>query len=74
MKHRLGSTLFAALLAGTTLVATPVLAQTAPSGQPALNKVMTFDHQVTGITVSKDGRIFVNFPRWSEDARSRSPN
>jgi hypothetical protein len=32
-----------------------------------LKKVATFDHQVTGVTVSEDGRIFVNFPRWSED-------
>lgn len=32
-----------------------------------LQKVATFDHQVTGVTVSEDGRIFVNFPRWSED-------
>jgi sugar lactone lactonase YvrE len=29
--------------------------------------VATFDHQVTGVTVSEAGRIFVNFPRWSED-------
>lgn len=32
-----------------------------------LQKVATFKHQVTGVTVSEDGRIFVNFPRWSED-------
>ncbi|WP_245292901.1 SMP-30/gluconolactonase/LRE family protein [Pararhizobium arenae] len=32
-----------------------------------LEKVATFDHQVTGVTVAEDGRIFVNFPRWSED-------
>ncbi|RWX30883.1 SMP-30/gluconolactonase/LRE family protein [Rhizobium leguminosarum] len=32
-----------------------------------LQKVATFDHQPTGVTVSEDGRIFVNFPRWSED-------
>lgn len=32
-----------------------------------LQEVATFDHQVTGVTVSEDGRIFVNFPRWSED-------
>ncbi|CAN7671752.1 L-dopachrome tautomerase-related protein [Rhizobium sp. LjRoot98] len=32
-----------------------------------LEKVTTFKHQVTGVTVSEDGRIFVNFPRWSED-------
>ena len=27
-----------------------------------------FPHQVTGVTVSEDGRIFVNFPRWTEDS------
>jgi sugar lactone lactonase YvrE len=32
-----------------------------------LEAVATFDHQVTGVTVSETGRIFVNFPRWSED-------
>ncbi|WP_337269431.1 SMP-30/gluconolactonase/LRE family protein [Oryzifoliimicrobium ureilyticus] len=32
-----------------------------------LQKVATFKHQVTGVTVSEDSRIFVNFPRWSED-------
>jgi sugar lactone lactonase YvrE len=32
-----------------------------------LEEVATFDHQVTGVTVSEDGRIFVNFPRWTED-------
>jgi sugar lactone lactonase YvrE len=32
-----------------------------------LKPVATFDHQVTGVTVSETGRIFVNFPRWSED-------
>ena len=33
-----------------------------------LTEVATFEHQVTGVTVSEDGRIFVNFPRWAEDA------
>jgi hypothetical protein len=33
-----------------------------------LQPVATFDHQVTGVTVAPDGRIFVNFPRWTEDA------
>jgi len=32
-----------------------------------LQEVAKFDHQVTGVTVAEDGRIFVNFPRWSED-------
>ena len=35
---------------------------------PELFEVATFDHQVTGVTVSEGGRIFVNFPRWTEDA------
>jgi hypothetical protein len=35
---------------------------------PQLQQVAKFEHQVTGVTVSKDGRIFVNFPRWTEDA------
>jgi hypothetical protein len=44
-----------------------------------LEQVVAFDHQVTGITVSADGRTFVNFPRWTDDApvsvadRSRDP-
>lgn len=29
--------------------------------------VAEFGHQVTGVTVAGDGRIFVNFPRWTED-------
>ncbi|MDB5623112.1 MAG: hypothetical protein JWR39_1675 [Devosia sp.] len=39
----------------------------APS-QPWVEKVADFAHQVTGVTVSETGRIFVNFPRWSEDS------
>ena len=34
---------------------------------PSLNLVAEFDHQVTGVTVTRDGRTFVNFPRWTED-------
>ncbi|QAY78232.1 SMP-30/gluconolactonase/LRE family protein [Sphingosinicella sp. BN140058] len=37
-----------------------------PSGR--LSLVARFDHQVTGVAVSEDGRIFVNFPRWTEDS------
>ncbi len=39
----------------------------AEAAQPELTEVARFDHQVTGVTVSADGRIFVNFPRWTED-------
>ncbi|WP_419826364.1 L-dopachrome tautomerase-related protein [Sphingomonas sp.] len=35
---------------------------------PALERVAGFDHQVTGVAATADGRRFVNFPRWTEDA------
>lgn len=54
-----------ALLTGTMVNPLPARAQ---EGKAALTKVASFEHQVTGITVARDGRIFVNFPRWSEDA------
>ena len=55
------------LMTGVMAVVSPVVAQeTAAPG--SLTKVAGFAHQVTGITVARDGRIFVNFPRWSEDA------
>ncbi len=47
------------------------LAASAPAraqDSPALTKVASFEHQATGIAVGKDGRVFVSFPRWSEDA------
>ncbi|TNC68797.1 L-dopachrome tautomerase-related protein [Rubellimicrobium roseum] len=34
----------------------------------ALEEVARFDHQVTGVAATEDGRVFVNFPRWTEDA------
>ncbi|MEN3274881.1 MAG: hypothetical protein V7631_671 [Massilia sp.] len=36
-------------------------------GRAAIELVARFEHQVTGVTVSEGGRIFVNFPRWTED-------
>ena len=33
-----------------------------------LTLVAEFDHQVTGVAVVDDGRRFVNFPRWTDDA------
>jgi sugar lactone lactonase YvrE len=33
-----------------------------------LQQAAQFEHQVTGVTVSEQGRIFVNFPRWTEDS------
>jgi len=50
-------------------------AQAAPETRPEhrrpgamLQQAAQFEHQVTGVTVSEQGRIFVNFPRWTEDA------
>ena len=37
-------------------------------GEAKLDRVANFDHQVTGVAATEDGRVFVNFPRWSEDA------
>ena len=38
------------------------------SGSARLVAVAHFDHQVTGVTMTPQGRLFVNFPRWAEDA------
>ncbi|WP_018045479.1 L-dopachrome tautomerase-related protein [Methylobacterium sp. 88A] len=60
--------LAALLLSGT--ITTGAAAAEAQPGPAAgtLTKVASFEHQVTGVTVSKDGRVFVNFPRWTEDS------
>ncbi|WP_082652335.1 L-dopachrome tautomerase-related protein [Aureimonas sp. AU12] len=69
MQHSITS----AMLAGTALllVSAQTLAQPAPAmptSKASLEQVAAFPHQVTGVTVSEDGRIFVNFPRWTEDS------
>ncbi|SFL26000.1 L-dopachrome tautomerase-related protein [Methylobacterium pseudosasicola] len=55
-------------LAGPALAQEPVAATSPPAGSAALTQVARFQHQVTGVTVAQDGRIFVNFPRWTEDS------
>ena len=59
-----------AVLTGACLCS--MVSAQSPSKQPGvqarLQQVAEFDHQVTGVTVARDGRIFVNFPRWTEDA------
>jgi sugar lactone lactonase YvrE len=63
----------AGLASGTA----PAQPQAAPTAQPEhhrapaalqLQQAAQFEHQVTGVTVSERGRIFVNFPRWTEDS------
>jgi sugar lactone lactonase YvrE len=67
-RSRLASVLLSWLTcAALPLVASTAHAQPATERAPTLTKVASFKHQVTGVTVSTDGRIFVNFPRWSED-------
>ena len=52
------------LAAGLALVAGGASAQQAP----ALTREAAFEHQATGVAVTADGRRFVNFPRWTDDA------
>jgi sugar lactone lactonase YvrE len=68
---------FALVVAGASLSSgtAPAQTQAAPTAQPehrradrALQQAAQFEHQVTGVTVSERGRIFVNFPRWTEDS------
>ena len=52
-----------ALLAAAALArAQPARAQTVP-----LDQVAQFEQQPTGVAVTLDNRIFVNFPRWEQD-------
>lgn len=47
---------------------TPVLVQTEA---PKITKIASFKgQQVTGVSVSNDGRIFANFPRWREGVKN----
>ena len=55
------SKLLAPLLAGALLAG-------AAGPAPTLTQVAAFPHEVTGVAVAPDGRIFVNFPRWTDDA------
>jgi sugar lactone lactonase YvrE len=61
-KAIVGVAVLGALAAGAAYAASGARADS------GLKKVATFDHQVTGVSVSADGRIFVNFPRWTDDA------
>jgi sugar lactone lactonase YvrE len=59
--------LILSLLLGLSFTAASSLAR-AEAEKSALETVATFPgQQVTGVTVSKSGRVFVNFPFWSDD-------
>ena len=62
----------ALLAAGAAVVARGARAAPPPRGGlaralPPLEQVAGFEGQVTGVAVSRDGRMFVNFPRWEKD-------
>ena len=48
--------------------AAPLRAETPAPPRPALKQVASFQHQATGVAVTHDGRIFLSFPRWTEDS------
>jgi sugar lactone lactonase YvrE len=53
-------------LASTLLGAGTITYAQAHAGE--LKQEAQFDHQATGVAVTADGRRFVNFPRWTDDA------
>ncbi|WP_313535156.1 L-dopachrome tautomerase-related protein [Sphingomonas sp.] len=60
---------YAAGIAAIGLIAAAAAGVAHAQGRSSqLTQVAQFDHQVTGIAVTEDGRRFVNFPRWTDDA------
>ena len=54
-----------AMMAGAVLAAASLIQA---ADKPVLEEVASFPtQQVTGVTVSAEGRVFVNFPYWSDD-------
>jgi len=56
-----------ALGSAAVLAVAAGVASTARRRSP-LTRVARFEHQVTGVAAAEDGRLFVNFPRWTDDA------
>ncbi len=66
---RLCVTRTAAGFALLTAFAAPAVGQSASAPtRSGLQIIAEFPHQVTGVAVAQDGRLFVNFPRWTEDS------
>ncbi|WP_132253319.1 hypothetical protein [Methylobacterium segetis] len=57
------------LFFGTLLTPTCMAQQSVapPQGPARLRQVASFDRPVTEVPVSTEGRIVVNFPRWTEN-------
>jgi pimeloyl-ACP methyl ester carboxylesterase/sugar lactone lactonase YvrE len=58
----------AGLAAVGAIAAVAFGASAVAQSRSALTQVAQFDHQATGVAVVEDGRRFVNFPRWTDDA------
>src|SRR5258707_896672 len=56
----------AVMAARSSFAQSQALVPAAPSFR--LEETAAFPHQATGVACSADGRVFVNFPRWTEDA------
>ena len=66
-----GSLALATLAAGRARAQSQALAPASPptSAKPGpfrLEEAARFPSQATGVAASADGRLFVNFPRWTE--------
>ena len=66
MAKKIGTGAGIVAVAAALMVGGAAYAQGGRSG--ALTQEAQFDHQVTGVAVTADGRRFVNFPRWTDDA------
>jgi hypothetical protein len=55
-------------LAAAGLAAVVISGVARAKSNATLTQIADFDHQVTGVAVTADGRRFVNFPRWTDDA------
>jgi sugar lactone lactonase YvrE len=60
--------MFLAFVFAAQTQAAPVVQPGQSRAYTVLHQVAQFQHQVTGVTVTERGRIFVNFPRWTEDS------
>jgi sugar lactone lactonase YvrE len=60
--------LVTAVLSAAVMAAPAQAGAQVPTTVGSARLVASFGHQVTGVTVSATGRVFVNFPRWTEDA------
>jgi sugar lactone lactonase YvrE len=56
------------IVVGLAVAAAALSAAALAQTRSPLRQVAQFDHQVTGVAVVEDGRKFVNFPRWTDDA------